>query len=174
MHGLPRIAPQSIWLNGAPNWPPCVILLTVSPLTTDGKIVVGTSMHELSMVPSISVPPPVTRQVTAWAQVTEAEQLLGAVAIALPLTSDTHRTLSLAIAVPVAVTVILAPCGHVTSTVQTKLDDAPTGRMNVVGMGLSSRSTEHGKPLITTLRSAWPVLVTVSEKLTGPLSGNVT
>src|SRR2546426_2646077 len=51
---------------------------TLFPYTTLFRSV-GTSMHELSTVPSISVPPPVTRQVTAWAQLTEAVQLLGAV-----------------------------------------------------------------------------------------------
>src|SRR5436190_13866204 len=154
MQGLPSIAPQSIWLNGAPNWPPCVILLTVSPLTTNGEIVVGTSMHELSTVPSISVPPPVTRQVTGWAQFTEAEQVLGAVVMALPFTSNTHGTLALATAVPVTVTVILVPCGHTTSTLQTKLLEPPTGMVSVVGIGFPSRSTEQGKPTIATLRSA--------------------
>src|SRR5262249_41905259 len=104
MHRLPSIAPQSIWLNGAPNWPPCVIFLIVSPFTVNGKMVVGTSMHELSTVPSISVPPPVTRQVTGWAQFTEAVHVLGAVVMALPFTSNTHGIVVLATAVPVTVT----------------------------------------------------------------------
>src|SRR5438046_9345662 len=116
MQGFPSIAPQSIWLKGAPNWPPCVILLTVSPFTTNGKIVVGTSMHELSTVPSISVPPPVTRQVTGWAQLTAAGQLLGAVVLALPLLANTQDTLVLAIAVRVTVTLNCATTGHTTST----------------------------------------------------------
>src|SRR6185503_17239423 len=155
MHGLPRIAPQSIWLNGAPNWPPCVILFTVSPLTTNGEIVVGTSMHDLSTVPSMSTPPPVTRQVTGWAQFTEAAQLLGAVVMALPLASNTQGTVALATAVPVTVTVKLAPVGHTTSTLHTKLLDPPAGMVSVVGIGLPSRSTEHGRPTIPTLRAAW-------------------
>src|SRR5438094_330030 len=109
MQGFPRTAPPSMWLNGAPNSPPCVILLTDSPFTTNGKIVVGTSMQEWSTVPSISVPPPVTRQVTGAAQFTEAVHVLGVVWIAWPWALKIHGTLALATAVPVTVTAKLAP-----------------------------------------------------------------
>src|ERR1041385_1079140 len=145
MQGLPSIAPQSIWLNGAPNWPPCVILLTVSPLTTNGEIVVGTSMHELSTVPSISVPPPVTRQVTGCWQLTDAGHVLFDVVIALPLLSKTHGTLVLATAVPVTSIVKLVPCGHDTWTLQTKFVEPPAGIVSFVGIGFPSRSSEHGR-----------------------------
>src|SRR5437667_361242 len=108
------------------------------------------------------------------AQLTESVQLLGAVVTALPFTSNTHGTLVLATAVPVTVTVILVPCGHSTSTLQTKFVEPPAGTVTVVGIGFPSRSTEQGRPTIATLRSALPVLWTVSEKSTGPLAVKVT
>jgi uncharacterized membrane protein len=50
-HNLFKRFPSSdgvtIWLNGAPNWPPCVIFLMVSPFgEVNGKMVVATSMHD--------------------------------------------------------------------------------------------------------------------------------
>ena len=74
--------------------------------------------------------------------------------IALPLLSNTHGTLALASAVPVTVTVIFVPFGQITSTLQTKFDEPPTGRVNVVGIGLPSLSSEQGNPTTATLRSA--------------------
>src|SRR5439155_12221596 len=92
MHRLPRIAPQSIWLNGAPNCPPCEIWSTVSPFTTSGLMTVSTSMHDWSEVFGYSVPPPVTRHVTALLQVTEAEQLVALSSeMRLPVESNTHN-----------------------------------------------------------------------------------
>ena len=34
MQGLFRGCPQSIWLNGAPSWPPCVTFTTVKVFTS--------------------------------------------------------------------------------------------------------------------------------------------
>src|SRR5207249_356393 len=114
MHRLPRIAPQSIWLNGAPNCPPCEIWSTVSPFTTKGLMIVFTVIHDSSEVPGYNVPPPVTRQVTGATQVTLAVQLVGDVVTATPLALKTQGTLALATAVPWTVTLKVRLVGHVT------------------------------------------------------------
>src|SRR5436190_24115613 len=121
MQGLPRIVPQSIAANGAPNWPPCEMWSSSKPFTLVGNKVVGTSMQLRSTTPKFNSPPPVTRQVTGCTHSTVAVHSLGAVVIARPLLSSTHGTLVLAIAVPT--TVILKSVGagqFVTSTKQTK------------------------------------------------------
>src|ERR1041384_120631 len=108
-------------------------------------MVVRTSMHDLSTVPLISVPPPVTRQLAAWAHAAEAEQRLGAVVMALPLASATHGRLGLARTVPVAVTSKLAPAGQVTSASQTNGPAlSPALMLTVVGIGFPSISVVHG------------------------------
>src|SRR6185503_13702604 len=113
------------------------MLRTGNPFTTNGKMVVSTGMHDWSTTPGLSTPPPVTRHVTGCAHSTEAEQELGDVVTALPLLSNTHGTVALAIAVPVTVTLKLAPSGHVTSTVQTIGPELwPAGIVTVAGIGL--------------------------------------
>src|SRR5262245_5707724 len=119
MHGLPRMAPQSIWLNGAPNWPPCEMWSSSRLPAVVGNSVVLTAMQLLSTTSKFNSPPPVTRQVTGCSQVTEALHSLGAVWIARPLASSTHGTFVLATAVPTTVTRKFVPPGQVTSTLQT-------------------------------------------------------
>ena len=93
-------------------------------------------------------------QLGAW-HATEAEQVLGAVLIGCPRLSKAHATLALGTAVPVTVTVMFVPAGHVTSTSQTMASELPpAGTTTVVGTGLPLISVEQGKPLISTLRSA--------------------
>ena len=100
------------------------------------------------------MPPPVTRQVTGVTQFTEAVQVLGVVWIAWPCTLKMHGTAVLATAVPVTVTLKLAPLGHVTSTEHTIGSElVPAATVIVVGIGLPFKSTEHGNPTIATLRS---------------------
>ena len=57
-------------------------------------------------------------QLSAW-HATEAEQVLGAVLIGCPRLSKAQATLALGTAVPVTVTVMFVPAGHVTPTSQT-------------------------------------------------------
>src|SRR5438067_4607303 len=137
MHRLPSIAPQSIWLNGAPNCPPCEIWSTVSPFTTSGLMTVSTWMHDWSEVFGYNVPPPVTRQVTGEIQFTEAMHVLGAVITGLPLTSKTQGTVALLVAVPCTVTVKLVPFGQLTSTLQAgRVKSLPAATKTLAGSGL--------------------------------------
>ena len=93
-------------------------------------------------------------QLGAW-HATEAEQVLGAVLIGCPRLSKAQATLALGTAVPVTVTVMFVPAGHVTSTSHTMASELPpAGTTTVVGTGLPLISVEQGKPLISTLRSA--------------------
>ena len=93
-------------------------------------------------------------QLGAW-HATEAENVLGAVLIGCPRLSKAHATLPLGTTVPVTVTVMFAPSGHVNSTSQTIASELPpAGTATVVGIGLPLISVEQGKPLISTLRSA--------------------
>src|SRR5207245_11639511 len=97
---------------------------------------------------------PVMVQPGPW-HATEAEQVLGAVLIGCPRLSKAHATLALATAVPVTVTVMFVPAGHVTSSPQTMASEPPpAGTPTVAGTGLPWISVEQGKPLISTLRSA--------------------
>jgi len=93
-------------------------------------------------------------QLSPWHS-TKAEQVLGAVLIGCPRLSKAQATLALGTAVPVTVTVMFVPAGHVTPTSQTMGSELPpAGTTTVVGTGLPLMSVEQGKPLISTLRSA--------------------
>src|SRR5262245_55841293 len=112
MQGLPRIVPQSIWLNGAPNWPPCEMWSSCKPFTLVGNKVVSTSMQLRSTTPKFNSPPPVVRQLTGGWHSTVALHWLGTVVIARPLASSTHGTFVLATAVPTTVTLNSVAAGQ--------------------------------------------------------------
>src|SRR5215510_2158660 len=103
MHGLPRMAPQSIWLNGAPTWPPCEMWSSSKPPgVVVGNNVVLTGMQLLSTTSKFNSPTPETRQVTGGAHLTQFVQVLVAVLMILPLMSKTH-SLDLPATVPCTV-----------------------------------------------------------------------
>src|SRR5262245_30244348 len=152
MHGLPRISPQSSWLNGAPSWPPWVILLIVNPLgVVSGKMVVSTVMHDWSTVSSSSTPPPVTRQVTGVSQVTTAGHSSVESTTRFPFSSNTQSVPPSSLANPWALTLNWAP-GHETRTQALNVADSPGPRSNgstgTTGVVSSVQSTSAGRPLM--------------------------
>src|SRR5262245_18656697 len=89
---------------------------------------------------------------------------------------QTTPVLAVATAVPCTFTEKLVP-GQVTSVQPTILLEPPTGMKIVAGTVMApplTQSTRAGTPVRSTFKSAWPVLKTVSENVTGPLAANVT
>src|SRR5712692_7041761 len=152
MQGLPRIAPQSIWLNGAPNWPPCEMWSTSSPFTTDGKMIVATSMHDWSTVPGTRVPPPVVRQVAGVTQLIVQRQSLSLLSTETrgPVLSYTHSVPLLSLASAGALTAMLIPVGHVNRIQPWIVVEPPAsrwiGRATITGVVWSVQSTKDGRP----------------------------
>src|SRR5437773_8770692 len=138
-------------------------------------------MHDWSTVPGMSVPPPVTRQVTGVSQLTEAAQLLGAVLTACPQMLLTQGTAVVTCAVPVTV-MLKGPPGHETITQAGPIVASPpagtvSGNVGVTGVVWSAQSTSGGRPLTSTLRGIELELCTVSVKVTGAFTvsaGSVT
>src|SRR5919108_5444991 len=93
--------------------------------------------------PSISTPPPVTRQVTGCRQVTQPRQLAGPVVIARPSLVKTHSTPLPATAVPMTETGKVMLVGHATSTSHSNTLDSPAG-ITVAGI------SPHGVPVMAT------------------------